>query len=153
MAVQEILYRGYEFTLSGIRDWAFLETLLVALVVSLAACAINIVTERWHGRYSFDLDVRGIQKVHKNLVPRTGGIALLSGVFAVAVFGNFHYLPISLQGETRIVILKLLLAAIPAFTAGIIEDLTKKVSVRTRFCSIFASAVLAALLLGAHLPR
>lgn len=153
MAVQEILYRGYELTLSEIRDWAFLEILLVALLVSLAACAINIVTERWHGRYSFDADVRGIQKVHKNMVPRTGGIALLSGVLAVAVFGKPEYLAVPLQGEARIVMFKLLLAAVPAFCAGIIEDLTKKVSVRTRLCSIFVSAVLAAWLLGAHLPR
>ncbi|MEN3294515.1 MAG: hypothetical protein V7642_3768 [Burkholderiales bacterium] len=153
MVGQEMLYRGGELIFTEIRDWAFLDTLLVALLVSLGACAINIVTERWHGRYSFDVDVRGIQKVHKNMVPRTGGIALLSGVLAVAVFGNFEHLPVALQAETRSVICKLLLAAIPAFAAGIIEDLTKTVSVRTRLCSIFASAVLAALLLGAHLPR
>ena len=153
MAVQEVLYRGYELILSGTGYTALLEILLVALLVSLGACSINIVTERWHGRYSFDADVRGIQKVHKNMVPRTGGIALLSGVLAVPVFVNFEYFSAALQAETRVVIFKLLLAAVPAFSAGIIEDLTKNVSVRTRLCSIFASAILAAWLLGAHLPR
>ena len=153
MAVQEVLYRGYELILSEIGKSAFLDTLLVALLVSLAACSINIVTERWHGRFSFDVDVRGIQKVHKNMVPRTGGIALLSGVLAVPLLVNFEYFSVALQAETRVVIFKLLLAAIPAFSAGIIEDLTKKVSVRTRLCAIFASAVLAAWILGAHLPR
>ncbi|WP_312511553.1 glycosyltransferase [Massilia sp.] len=116
-------------------------------------CSLNIVTERWHGRYSFDVDVNGVQKVHKQLVSRTGGIALLSGVLAVPVFGHFDYYPVAVREETRLIILKFLLAATPAFLAGIIEDLTKKVSVRTRLCSVFVSAFLAAWLLGAHLPR
>lgn len=153
MAVQEMLYRGYESIRSGIGDPAFIEILLVALLVSLAACAMNIVTERWHGRFSFDADVRGIQKVHKHMVPRTGGIALLSGVLAVPVLANFEHFSAALHAETRIVMFKLLLAAVPAFSAGITEDLTKRVSVRTRLCSIFFSAVIAGWLLGAHLPR
>jgi UDP-N-acetylmuramyl pentapeptide phosphotransferase/UDP-N-acetylglucosamine-1-phosphate transferase len=153
MAVEETINRANEIVLSGLSASALLETLALALMVSLAACALNIFTERWHGRYSFDVDVHGIQKVHKNAVPRTGGIALLSGVLSVPVFGNLEYFAIPLQTDTKIVIFKLLLAATPAFLAGIIEDLTKKVSVRTRLCSIFVSAVLAAWLLGAYLPR
>jgi UDP-N-acetylmuramyl pentapeptide phosphotransferase/UDP-N-acetylglucosamine-1-phosphate transferase len=153
MAVEELIYRGYELALSKVFTSALIETIALALLVSLVVCSINIVTVRWHGRYSFDLDLHGIQKVHKNMVSRTGGIALLSGVLAVPIFGHFDYYPLSLQLETKTTILKLLLAATPAFLAGIIEDLTKKVSVRTRFCSIFASAILAAWLLGARLPR
>jgi len=153
MRVEEVIYRWYEFASSTIGASAFLEALTLALLVSLAACSINIFTERWHGRYSFDLDVKGVQKVHTNVVPRTGGIAMLCGVLAVPLFAKFDYFPSVIQAETRTVIFKLLIAAIPAFMAGIIEDLTKRVSVRTRLCSIFVSAVLAAWLLGAYLPR
>lgn len=49
--------------------------------------------------------------------------------------------------------LKLLLAAMPAFLAGLIEDLTKKVSVRVRMLAIFSSAILATWLLDARLTR
>lgn len=153
MAVEGAIYRGVELAFLELFSSGLIETFLIALLVSLSVCSLNIVTERWHGRYSFDVDVNGIQKVHKQLVSRTGGIALLSGVLAVPVFAHFDYYPVAVREETRLIILKFLLAATPAFLAGIIEDLTKKVSVRTRLCSVFVSAFLAAWLLGAHLPR
>ncbi len=153
MAVEGAIYRSVELAFLELFSSGLIETFLIALSVSLIVCSLNIVTERWHGRYSFDADVNGIQKVHKQLVSRTGGIALLSGVLAVPVFGDFDYYPVAVREETRLIILKFLLAATPAFLAGIIEDLTKKVSVRTRLCSVFVSAFLAAWLLGAHLPR
>ena len=153
MAVEGVIYRGYEFVFSRWFASDLLETFSIALLVSLVVCYLNIATERWHGRFSFDADVRGIQKVHKMLVPRTGGIALLCGVLAVALFGSFNDYPDAVRDETRLTILKFVLAATPAFLAGIIEDLTKRVSVRTRLCSVFVSAALAAWLLGAHLPR
>lgn len=152
MAVEGMIYRGFELTASKL-FFSALETFWIALIISLAVCSINILTERWHGRYSFDVDINGIQKVHKTMVSRTGGIALLSGVLAVPLFGNFDSYPIPIQQETRLMILKFLLAATPAFLAGIIEDLTKRVSVRTRLCAVVTSAVLAAWLLGAALPR
>jgi len=68
----------------------FFYNLLLAISVSLAVCLLNVATERWHGRYSMDLDTRGIQKVHKKSVPRTGGLALLAGVLAVVFYGNFE---------------------------------------------------------------
>ena len=151
--VVDKIYSAFAIDLSGMSTSGAFEIFSMALLVSLVACTISIATERWHGCYSFDMNVIGIQKVHKRMVSRTGGIALLCGVLAVPVFGHFEYYSIGLQEENRIVIFKLLLSAMPAFLAGIIEDLTKKVSVRTRFCSILVSAVLAAWLLGAYLPR
>ena len=153
MAVESMLYRTMEMAFSSLMASDLIETFSIALFVSLVVCSLNVVTERWHGRYSFDVDIDGIQKVHKNMVSRTGGIALLSGVLAVPVFGHFELHAIAVREETRLTMLMFLLASTPAFLAGIIEDLTKKVSVRTRLCSVFASAVLAAWLLGAHLPR
>jgi len=153
MAFEEQFHRGAELALFGIPDSAMLGTLTLALLVSLLVCALNIATERWHGSYSFDVDVKGIQKVHQRTVPRTGGIALLTGVMAVPVFGMLEYSMLGLERETGVFMFKLLLASVPAFLAGIIEDLTKRVSVRTRLCSILFSAILAAWLLGSRLPR
>lgn len=153
MKIEEVFYRWYQSGLSEIATSAFLETLILALLVSLAACSLNVITERWHGRFSFDLDVKGVQKVHKHVVSRTGGIAIMCGVLSVPLLAKFEYFPSTVQMETRTALLKLLVAAMPAFLAGVIEDITKKVSVRTRFCSILASALLAAWLLEAYLPR
>jgi UDP-N-acetylmuramyl pentapeptide phosphotransferase/UDP-N-acetylglucosamine-1-phosphate transferase len=121
-----------------------LETFSLALLVSLFICMLNILTERWHGRFSFDIDVNGVQKVHKNMVSRTGGVAMVAGVLAVPSYGALVGYPLALQTETNALILLLLLAALPAFLAGIIEDLTKQVSVRLRLCAILTSGVLAA---------
>ena len=134
-------------------DPVFLEIFLVSLFVSLAVCALNIATERWHGTYSFDTDLKGIQKVHKKSVPRTGGIAVAAGVLAIPLLGSLGYDRLLAGAEGRHIIFSLWLAAAPAFLSGIIEDLTKTVSVRTRFCSIAASAVLASWIVGASLSR
>jgi UDP-N-acetylmuramyl pentapeptide phosphotransferase/UDP-N-acetylglucosamine-1-phosphate transferase len=127
--------------------------LLMALAVSFAVCLLNLATKRWHGRYSMDSDLRGIQKVHRNPVPRTGGIALFAGVLVVALEGEFGADAMFAGEPARIAMLKLLVAALPAFLSGIVEDLTKAVAPRTRLYSILASACLAAWLLGAPLPR
>lgn len=124
----------------------------IALLASLGVCALNIATERWHGAYSFDGDLNGIQKVHTRSVPRTGGIALVTGVIAVPLSGLYHH-GIHLGQESHTAIVILWLVAMPAFLGGIVEDLTKHVSVRTRLCAILASALLGAWLIGARLPR
>ncbi|MBB6131899.1 UDP-N-acetylmuramyl pentapeptide phosphotransferase/UDP-N-acetylglucosamine-1-phosphate transferase [Massilia aurea] len=87
------------------------------------------------------------------MVSRTGGVAMVAGVLAVPAYGGLMGYRLALQTETNALILLLLLAALPAFLAGIIEDLTKQVSVRLRLCAILTSAVLAAWLAEAHLPR
>lgn len=128
-------------------------TIALAMLVSLTVCALSVLTGRWHGRYSFDTDFTGIQKVHKKMVPRTGGIALCCGVLIVPVVGSFENGLFALQPDAKATMLKLLLAAMPAFIAGLIEDLTKKVSVQVRLLSIFFSAIMAIWLVGAHLHR
>ncbi|OGB22476.1 MAG: hypothetical protein A3I66_16565 [Burkholderiales bacterium RIFCSPLOWO2_02_FULL_57_36] len=129
-----------------------LDMLLLALMASMLVSIFIIVTERWHGSFSFDKDVNGIQKVHHNPVPRTGGIALLAGIFVVPAFGLSGH-SLGLHEVNGIGMFKLLLAATPALLAGLFEDLTKNGSVKMRLLATFASAILAAWLLGAHLPR
>jgi UDP-N-acetylmuramyl pentapeptide phosphotransferase/UDP-N-acetylglucosamine-1-phosphate transferase len=127
--------------------------LLLALAASFAVCLLNIATERWHGRYSLDTDIAGIQKVHTKRVPRTGGLGLWGGVLAVACYGVFDAPSAGTGGDVGDTMFRLLAAAMPAFLAGIVEDLTKAVAPRTRLVAILASAGLAVWLLGASLPR
>lgn len=148
---------GWLFRMFGNEGVAFansgaLEIFLVALLSSLTVSVLIVVTERWHGRYSFDKDIDGIQKVHKSPVPRTGGIALTTGLFSASIFGLATH-PVNFSGVSSYGVFMLLLAATPALMAGLIEDMTKNVSVKMRLLATFISAVLAAWLLGASLPR
>jgi len=125
---------------------------VIAATVSFSVSVVIVLTQRWHGKYSLDNDLSGIQKFHKRVVPRIGGIALFVGVF-VALMCNVlnESLPMRLlESETLLVLLG---ASLPALLAGLAEDFTKRVSISTRLLATFASALLASWLLGATLPR
>lgn len=119
----------------------------VVLLTSFGVCALIILTQRWHGAHSLDHDLNGAQKLHQSPVPRVGGIGLALGLL-VGVWALFetHSHAFGLASG-------LLLSATPAFAAGLVEDLTKRVSVRTRLYASFLSAGLAAWLLDASLMR
>lgn len=130
-----------------------LRNLLIALATSFSVCILIIVTQRWHGRFSLDSDTGGVQKVHKKSVPRTGGLALCAGVLAAACLDAFATTTSVAAAQAGTGMFMLLIASIPAFFSGVMEDLTKCVSPRRRLLAIFTSACLAVWLLGALLPR
>ena len=134
-------------------DFPFMPNLLVALVVSFSICIFIIATQRWHGRFSLDSDTGGVQKVHNKAVPRTGGLALCAGVIAAACFDAFAKTTNAVGAHAESVMFMLLIASIPAFFSGIVEDLTKSVTPRRRLLAILVSAILAVWLVGAALPR
>jgi UDP-N-acetylmuramyl pentapeptide phosphotransferase/UDP-N-acetylglucosamine-1-phosphate transferase len=131
------------FIVATVLTWG----LLSALASSFAVCALLIVTQRWHGKHSLDNDLSGAQKIHHAPVPRVGGAGLAFGL-VIAAGASFV-----LGGQTYSMVLQLLACAIPVFAAGFIEDLTKKVSVRTRLYASLVSAAMAAWILGANLLR
>lgn len=116
--------------------------------VSFLVSLLIVQSQKWHGWMSNDHDLGGVQKVHALAVPRIGGLAIVSGVLFgilihVALFP--HALPAARLGA----ILLLAACGAPAFLAGMVEDLTKRVSVRIRLLATFASAMLASAVLGA----
>jgi UDP-N-acetylmuramyl pentapeptide phosphotransferase/UDP-N-acetylglucosamine-1-phosphate transferase len=111
-----------------------------------------VFTGRWHGNHFLDDDLSGIQKFHKKPVPRIGGVAVMIGILIVALFVMDDVSSQSARDEGNR-FSALLFAALPAFAAGVVEDITKSVSVVSRLLAIFASALLACWLLGATLPR
>lgn len=118
-----------------------------ALFSSFFICALLILTQRWHGKLSLDHDLNGAQKIHHKPVPRIGGLGLAMGLSTSAAL-------IFADGEpTFQLISRLLLCAMPVFMAGLVEDLTKKVSVKARLYASFVSAAIAALVLDVHLTR
>jgi UDP-GlcNAc:undecaprenyl-phosphate/decaprenyl-phosphate GlcNAc-1-phosphate transferase len=123
-----------------------MNSLLIAFFVSFITTIIIIRTQNFHGRISGDIDFDGPQKFHSIAVPRVGGIALGLAIFTAVIF----------QLKNNIVNtqeLFLLTSALPVFSIGIAEDLTKKISVRTRLIFTAIGALIAILLLSANITR
>lgn len=113
------------------------------IAVSLI-CSLGVVlTTKWHGKFSLD-GTSGVQKIHLVPTPRIGGVAILVGLVA-AYFAS--------QGSTRGLLGQIILAGIPAFVFGLAEDVTKRVSVRTRLLATMASGLLAFGLTGARVTH
>ena len=117
---------------------SFFSSLFVTLLVIRSA--------RRHAALSADHLDRP-QNFHSSPVPRIGGVSLL-----VAVIVTFLWAQTSLPGE-GVMLWTLLVAALPAFLSGVIEDLYKNVSPRRRLVYSAVSASLGIWLLGAVLTR
>lgn len=105
---------------------------LVAGGVALLVAVLLVATQRWHGHLSMDSE-EGVQKFHTHPTPRVGGIAIAAGI--VVGYLLAHPYRQSLLGP-------LILAGIPAFAFGLLEDITKRVSVRTRLLATMGCGVL-----------
>ena len=115
---------------------------------ALSSFLITVLLVRFkhlHTRFSADSDLKGIQKFHAVPVPRIGGLAMFAGLL---VGSMVSYL---LQGPT--IGFELLLVSIPAFGAGLVEDLTKKVGAFARLVATFIAALLGVWFLHATLGR
>ena len=124
-----------------------LSTLLSAWGVSFAVCLVLIKTKQWHGPHTLDV-VSGVQKFHENPTPRVGGAAIFLGLcsaWCVNDSSTEHYVHLELGS--------LLLAGVISFGVGLIEDLTKCVSVLTRLLATMASGIVAWYLTGYSLTR
>lgn len=130
-----------------ITDATLAAVLGITLVSSFMICASLILTQRWHGWLSLDHDTTGAQKIHQHPVPRVGGVAIaLSLLLGALLMDGF-------AEQARPTAFVLLLCALPVFAAGLIEDLTKRVSVRTRMLASITSALLAIWLLDTRLLK
>jgi UDP-N-acetylmuramyl pentapeptide phosphotransferase/UDP-N-acetylglucosamine-1-phosphate transferase len=112
-------------------------------VVSLV-CSVGIVlTTKWHGKFTLD-GTNGVQKFHIVPTPRIGGVSIMAGlIIACAVSSE----------ALRELLAPILVAGLPAFVFGVAEDLTKRVSVRTRLLATMASGMCAWLLTGASISH
>lgn len=111
---------------------------LYSFLATMLAGAALILTQRWHGVVSMDSDF-GVQKLHTTPTPRIGGVAVAAGLLVACGVA---------PGEAEIMLWPMLVAAIPAFSAGLLEDLTKVVAVRVRLLATMCSGILAWALTG-----
>jgi UDP-N-acetylmuramyl pentapeptide phosphotransferase/UDP-N-acetylglucosamine-1-phosphate transferase len=120
-----------------------LQPALVAGLLAFVLALLLVVTKNWHGHLSLDSQF-GVQKFHTDPTPRIGGVAIACGV----VLGYF-FAPSSLQTLLG----PLLLAGVPAFAFGLLEDITKRVSVRTRLLATMFCGILGWFITGFAITR
>ena len=120
---------------------------LVALWSSLIITLLVVRYQHIHFHVTADHDLEGVQKFHTIPVPRVGGVGVMVGLLCGEV--ACHFLESEVVGFGALV----LVAAIPAFAAGLIEDLTKRVSVMKRLLATALSAAVGGLILGGWLDQ
>jgi UDP-N-acetylmuramyl pentapeptide phosphotransferase/UDP-N-acetylglucosamine-1-phosphate transferase len=122
-------------------------SLILSFIISFLATLLIVRDAAKYERRSADHELSGPQKFHSRPVPRIGGLGILVAVLAGAGSASILNKPAMSQ-------LWLLIAcALPAFIAGVAEDLTKNLSPRRRLFCTAISAGLAAWLLNAVLVR
>ena len=121
--------------------------LLVSFFLSLLVSLAVIRSSHTHSHLSGDADLSGPQKFHAHPVPRIGGLGIYLGLLASALAAWQQDLNDTSLG------LALLFCGLPAFGAGLMEDLTKKVPPAMRLVATGVSAALAIWLLDARITR
>lgn len=114
------------------------------LVASFVVAQALVLSAHKHGHLTMDLP-GAVQKFHSHPTPRVGGIAIYLAVACAWIFlGSPEQAPL---------LATLLVAGMPALFIGLVEDVTKRVSVRTRLFLTMGSGALAALWTGVGLTR
>jgi UDP-N-acetylmuramyl pentapeptide phosphotransferase/UDP-N-acetylglucosamine-1-phosphate transferase len=119
--------------LFGLAMIGFMSSALTALLI--------VVSKRWHGAWTLD-HVPGVQKFHKNDVPRIGGLAILVGLLMIELVD-----PLVLGASFE----HLFVAGTIPFIFGLAEDLIKRVSVRARLLASVVGAGVFIALSGTYL--
>ena len=122
-----------------------LEILVYSFFASLFCTILLVRFKGWHGRFTMDLDTAGVQKFHATPVPRIGGVPVLIGFLVTLLIAQLKW--------PHSYVWLFLIAALPAFIAGLIEDVTKKVGPMPRLLATFIAAGLGFWLLQAGLSR
>lgn len=114
-----------------------MEYLILAFFCSLLVTLALIRYQHLHEKISSDHDLSGPQKFHTHVVPRIGGI----GIFlAIAFTGLITLLLFKL--DRGLLLVQLMACAVPTFLIGLLEDVTKKIGVKTRLAATACSASL-----------
>lgn len=114
--------------------------IFASFLSSILVCGLLIHLRRWHIHFSGDHDLNGPQKFHHDSTTRIGGMAIFIGmqiglgglVLARSPLGSGYFF--------------IIVASVPVFVAGFVEDITKNVGIKWRLLSAFISGILFVLL-------
>ncbi len=112
--------------------------LLLAFIVSAALTLLVVRSAKLHGRLSADRDFSKPQKFHAVPVPRIGGLGIVLGI--VAGVAAVHVVRHPSEATAAWL---LLACSLPAFLAGLVQDVTDTLTPRGRLIATAVSAVLA----------
>jgi UDP-N-acetylmuramyl pentapeptide phosphotransferase/UDP-N-acetylglucosamine-1-phosphate transferase len=109
---------------------------ILAFFCSLLVTLGLIRYQHLHVKISGDHDLTAPQKFHTHTVPRIGGIGIYLALIITSISA---YL---IKREQGVLLLQLSLCALPAFAFGLLEDVTKRISVKVRLFATVSSALL-----------
>lgn len=124
-----------------------LKLLIVSFLVSVSTGLLMLRREYQYCRLFVDCGRSERHKIHRHVVPRLGGLAVFAGLVVALLSGWVTDL-----GEIGL-LLPLLVAALPVYLVGLLEDLHRQVRPRVRLIAAFASAILGIVLAGALMVR
>ncbi len=124
-----------------------MSVLILSFLTSLVVTLLVVRSASSHERLSADFDITGPQKFHSRPVPRVGGVGMLVALVVSGCFLQWH------DHEASRALWLLVVAGLPAFVAGLAEDLTKTMSPRRRLFATAVSASLAVWLLDGIIRR
>jgi UDP-N-acetylmuramyl pentapeptide phosphotransferase/UDP-N-acetylglucosamine-1-phosphate transferase len=110
-------------------------------LVSTGVSVLIVLTQKHHGKFTHD-NRSGVQKFHDVPTPRVGGVAMFAALLTAWLF---------LENSVSQLLGLMLLAGIPAFITGLLEDLTKEVSIGKRLLATMVSGMIACILYGYNL--
>ena len=119
--------------------------LITVFALSILFCGLILLTGRYHHSITNGMMIgfdSGPQHIHEKSVPRIGGLAIFLSLFLLVFF-----LPLPLLEKELTFLRYLILASIPAFGFGLIEDFTQRVSVSMRLWGTIMAGVIACLIL------
>lgn len=121
--------------------------ILGAFLVSLLSTLLLVKFRHFHGHYTNDSDLSGVQKFHTNIVPRIGGVSLITAMIMTIIIAFFR--------DPQILgsLILIMCASVPVFLGGFAEDISKRVRVRVRLGLALTSGALVYILLDAAVIR
>jgi UDP-GlcNAc:undecaprenyl-phosphate GlcNAc-1-phosphate transferase len=125
--------------------------LFVALGVGAAVAWLLVHTRNLHLHLTGDHPESGPQKLHTEATPRIGGLAVLAGLMAGLVALHVLAAPALGAGLDALHPVRLGIGFLPLFALGLIEDVSKTVSVRLRMGVSLVAGAMAYFLAGVRI--
>lgn len=121
--------------------------ILGAFLASFVSTLLLVKFRHCHVQYTNDNDFSGVQKFHKHIVPRIGGLSLLVAMTMTGAVAFFR------EPELLDSLVLIIFCSLPVFLGGFAEDISKKVRVRIRLGLALVSGALAYFYLDAAITR
>ncbi len=126
--------------------------MILAFLFSLLLTLGLIRYQHLHEKISSDNDLLGPQKFHTRIVPRIGGIGIFVAILLTSLIALLIF-----KLDRGLLLVQLIACSLPTFLIGLLEDVTKKIGVKTRLTATACSAVLLGYFLNAwiisiHVP-